>query len=108
MFDAYLFDDRLPSSIEAFFYLDEPQCNERKCIGPARDAHASFLKKYPASKERVPILSFNPYEAERPFSEAPPAPPGSEGGSGKTKGMLSDHDITCARCPLCCLEFDNQ
>lgn len=105
VFDAYLFDDRLPSSIEAFFYLDESECNERKCITPAREAHASFLKRYPSASARVPLLAFDPYEPEQPFSDAPTAPP-QAGGVNQKAGFLSDHDITCLRCPLCCLDFD--
>lgn len=106
VFDAYSFNDRLPGVIEAFFYLDDPECNERKCKGPSRRAHASFLKKYPSS--RTPLLELDPRNAERLFSDAPPPPPstsiGDAGSAPGGAGVLSESDIRCMRCPLCCRE----
>ena len=100
VFDAYMFNDRLPGSIEAFFYLDDMECNERKCKGPARQAHASFLKQFPGA-QAVPLLELNLGNAERLFSDAPPAPPGTIGAPAASN-VLSEADIRCMRCPLCC------
>ena len=62
--DNYLFSEGLPYSIDAFFWLDDPQCNSA-CKAVTRRAHQLFLERYP--EHPVPLLAFKPGESEAPF-----------------------------------------
>ena len=62
--DNYRFSESLPYSIEAFFWLDDPQCSAA-CRAVSHEAHQRFLRRYP--EHRVPLLAFTPGESPRPF-----------------------------------------
>ena len=66
--NAFLYADRLPRSVEAFFLLDDPQCDEKTCKETTRKAHALFTKQYPSA--HVPLLVFKPSEPNAPFTDA--------------------------------------
>ena len=67
--NAYTFADNLPGSIDAFFWLANDDKCTSVCMRNAQQAHASFLETYPDSQ--VPLLGFDPGNAEQPFSESP-------------------------------------
>ena len=73
--DGYLYADRLPHSLEAFFYLAGPKCDDL-CVSHACAAYKLYAETYPSyAHEHVPllVLDLRADAAERPFSEAPPA-----------------------------------
>ena len=67
--NAYTYADRLPGSVEAFFMLDDEECSEQ-CQAHSAEAHRMFLAEYPRARNAVPLLAFNPSDAEQPFRDA--------------------------------------
>ena len=73
--DGYLYADRLPRSLEAFFYLAGPKCDDL-CFSHVCAAYKLYAEAYPSyAHEHVPllVLDLRADAAERPFSEAPHA-----------------------------------
>ena len=56
--EATAFLEALPTSIEAFFFPDTPECAtpQTECQAAVRAAHAAFLQEYGLSNEAVPLL----------------------------------------------------
>lgn len=65
--DSKVWEDRLPQSIHAFFFL-EGGADEAK----VRKAHRAFRAAYPGtSEQRVPLLKLRPAQWEAPFQLVP-------------------------------------
>jgi len=62
--------DRLPWTFEAFFYVASDSCAaDVGCERKTRNAYAAFQREYPDSG--VPLLTIDPTDWEAPFAEAP-------------------------------------
>lgn len=71
--DSRAWIDRLPSSIEAFFFPGGSKCDfDSSCQQTVRAAHDTFLREYFPSltKYDVPLLRLNVTDWESPFSIA--------------------------------------
>lgn len=73
--------DELPHSVEAMFFLptgcggdiyDGPKCEDY-----ARAAHRRFLASFNLTESEVPLLKFDLWNWDAPFTVAPPLPPSS-------------------------------
>lgn len=65
--DAYLYAERLPESVAAFFYLHDARC-AAKCQRTARESIALYRSTYPHAPS-VPMLVLDLGNAEEPFSD---------------------------------------
>eukprot|EP00966_Prymnesium_polylepis_P310700 7178488-Prymnesium_polylepis.2 len=70
--DAYV--DALPWSVEAVFY-QESDCtgvwDGPKCEEYSREAHGRFLEHFAVAASELPLLRFDAWDWERPFSAVP-------------------------------------
>jgi hypothetical protein len=67
--DAFLYAERLPGSVEAFFYLAGDEC-DRACRDVARHSHALFVAEYGARVKDVPLLVLDLKAVDAPLSDA--------------------------------------
>jgi hypothetical protein len=71
MFDAAAFTRQLPHAIEAVFFLKE-DCTDSlsgpKCEDYSRTAHATLLEHFGLTNEQLPLLQFDPWNWEAPFT----------------------------------------
>ena len=61
--------DHVPEVIEAFFHLKNCTCQN---VHDVAGAHAKFLQHFHLTASQVPLLEFDPYKWDAPFSVADP------------------------------------
>ena len=70
LYAADVWNDMLPHSIDAFFILKEPRSDNH---AQTLSAYEKFLRKYGFDAEQVPLLTFDPFNWDAPFSTSLPA-----------------------------------
>ena len=71
--DAYMYAERLPGAVEAFFYLGNDKRCGAGCEATARESLALFRSTY-HGHEGVPMLVLDLSNAEAPFGDDPRHP----------------------------------
>lgn len=65
VYDSREWNDHLPTTVEAFFVIKGGRFDPN---GLTVRSHRAFLRKYQLSSDDVPLLSFDPYNWNAPFS----------------------------------------